>query len=122
MWILGGGKGIAQPAPVLSSRGVRAFIDAMRDKMDYIIIDTPPCGTFQDAGLLAEYADMLLYVVKYDSVPKRMIREGIASLSGSRAAFAGYVFNDAPESGSAYGYGRYGYGYGHGYGYGFTKV
>ena len=122
VWILGGAKGIAQPAPVLSSRGVRAFIDAMRDKMDYIIIDTPPCGMFQDAGLLAEYADMLLYVVKYDSVPKRMIREGIASLSGSRAAFAGYIFNDAPESGSAYGYGRYGYGYGHGYGYGFTKV
>ena len=91
----------------------------MRERMDYVIIDTPPCGMFQDAGLLAEYADMLLYVVKYDSTPKRMIREGIASLSGSRAPFAGYAFNDMPETGGAYGYGRYGYGYGYGrYGYG----
>ena len=101
---------------MLSSKAVREFIALMREKMDYIIIDCPPCGIFQDASLLSEYADSILYVVKYDSVPKRRIREGIASLSGSRAEFAGYVFNDAPETGGAYGYGRYGYGYGYGYG------
>lgn len=119
IWFLGGAKGTDQTAPVLTSRAVKEFISAMRERMDYVIIDTPPCGMFQDAGLLAEYADMLLYVVKYDSTPKRMIREGIASLSGSRAPFAGYAFNDMPETGGAYGYGRYGYGYGYGrYGYG----
>ena len=55
-------------------------------------------------------------VVKCTSGRQRRIREGIASLSGSRAGFTGYVFNEAPETGGAYGYGRYGYGYGYGYG------
>lgn len=124
IYFLGGTKKTDQPAPVLSSKAVREFIALMREKMDYIIIDSPPCGIFQDASLLSEYADSILYVVKYDSVPKRRIREGIASLSGSRAGFTGYVFNEAPETGGAYGYGRYGYGYGYGrqkYGYGQRK-
>ena len=116
IYFLGSTKKMDHPAPVLSSKAVREFIALMREKMDYIIIDSPPCGIFQDASLLSEYADSILYVVKYDSVPKRRIREGIASLSGSRAEFTGYVFNDAPETGAAYGYGRYGYGYGYGYG------
>ena len=115
VWFLGGGKGTAQTAPVLSSPEVGQFVAAMRERMDYVIIDTPPCGMFQDAGLLAEYADMLLYVVKFDTVPRRTIREGLASLNGVRAPFAGYVFNGVPESGGVYGYGRYGYGYGYGY-------
>ena len=99
IYFLGSTKKMDQPAPVLSSKAVREFIALMREKMDYVIIDSPPCGIFQDASLLSEYADSILYVVKYDSVPKRRIREGIASLSGSRAEFAGYVFNDAPETG-----------------------
>lgn len=116
IYFLGSTKKMEQPAAVLSSKAVREFIASMRETMDYIIIDSPPCGMFQDASLLSECADSILYVVKYDSVPKRRIREGIASLSGNHAEFVGYVFNITPETGGAYGYGRYGYGYGYGYG------
>lgn len=116
LYFLGNTKRMDQPAPVLSSGAVKEFFAQIRDKMDYVIIDSPPCGMFQDAGLLAEYSDSILYVVKYDSVPKRQIRDGIISLSGNHASFVGYVFNDMPEATGAYGYGRYGYGYGYGYG------
>ena len=91
--------------------------------MDYIIIDTPPCEMFQDAGMLSDYADGILYVVKYDFIPQRRIWEGLSFLGGRSARILGYVFNSYPDSVSEYGYGRYGYGrygrYGYGkYGYG----
>lgn len=72
---------------------------------------------------MAEFADLILYVIRYDTVPQNRIREGLSSLSGRRASFAGYVFNNCPETGGVYGYGRYGYGYGkYGYGkYGYGK-
>ena len=118
LYFLGNSSTMEQPAPVLTSGAVQRFVEEMREKMDFVIIDTPPCEMFQDAALLAEYADAMLYVVKYDAVPQRRIRDGIASLSGRRAAFAGYAFNSCPEYGGIYGYGRYGSGYGYGYGYG----
>lgn len=127
LWFLGGSRPVKQPAPVLSSPRIRSFLDEMRQEMDYIIIDSPPCGMFQDAGLLADEADGILYVVKYDTVPQRDIRAGFSSLSGRKASFLGYVFNDFPEAVSEYGYGRYRYGsygnygyrkYGYGHGYG----
>ena len=125
VWILENEKKTDQPAPVLSSKRVRRFLDTMRNRMDYIIIDSPPCTLFQDASILAEYADEILYVVKYDKLPSWKIRDGLKSIGNQKAVVSGYILNECPEMRGGYGYGRYGYGkysygkYGYGkYGYG----
>ncbi len=119
-WFLGGTHTVSKPAQILSHPQLGAFINAMKKKVDYVILDTPPCGIFQDAVLLAEHADAILYVVKYDFVPQPKIREGLSFLRDASSKFAGYVFNAYPQNMNDYGYGRYGYGkYGYGrYGYG----
>lgn len=121
VWFVGSRQPVKQPAAVLSSPRVGEFLQALKKEMDYIVIDTPPCGMFQDAGMLAEAADAILYVVKYDTVPQRQILDGISFLRDRKARFLGYVFNTYPEAVSEYGYGRYGYGYGkygrYGHGY-----
>lgn len=94
MWFLGGSRPAKNPVSVLSSGKLPAFLKNMREKMDYIVIDTPPCGMFQDAGIFAEYADSILYVVKYDSVPQREIRAGFSSLGGRNTSFLAYVYHD----------------------------
>ena len=120
IWFIGNNTPVKQPARVLSSRGVRLFINEMRRKMDYVIIDSPPCTLFQDAAILADYADAILYVVQYDNVPRQKVQEGISFLGGQQTPFVGYALNNYPEGPGEYGYGRYGYGrYGYGkYGYG----
>lgn len=50
---------------------------------------------------MEEFADLILYVIRYDTVPQNRIREGLSSLSGRRASFAGYVFNNCPETGES---------------------
>lgn len=113
-------RGTKQPAAVLSSVRVKEFIEERKKTADYIIIDSPPCQLFHDAGILAEYADGILYVVRQDQVSGQKVREGIQFLRRRKAEFIGYVLNDCRESGMSYRYGKYGYGkYGYGkYGYG----
>lgn len=120
MYFLGGMTTVSQPAALLSNEKIARFIEGMRDKLDFIIIDTPPCSMFQDASVLAEYADGVLYVVKYDRLPLHKVRDGLKTIGGQKTDVIGYVFNDCPETSAGYGYGRYGYGkYGYGrYGYG----
>lgn len=122
-WFVGGSEPVINPAGTLTNLGLKEFITRQREQMDYIIIDTPSCGKFQDAALIEEYVDAVLYVVKYDFVLKQKILEGFSLLENEEAEFLGYVFNCFPLSMNYYGYGRYGYGkYGYReYGYGAGK-
>lgn len=115
LWILGNRRKTRQPASVLSSKNIKGFLALMRKEIDYIIIDSPPCTLFQDASILAEHADQILYVVKYDQLSGGKIREGLKILGNQKAVVAGYVLNECPEDVGGYGYGKYGYGR---YGYG----
>lgn len=108
VWLMNAVKEEKNPAALLSHDAFARFMENVRGKMDYIIIDSPPCGIFQDAMILEEYADAVLYVLKYDFLPKQKIQEGIASLGGSRKRFLGYVFNQCPQRSNEYGYSRYG--------------
>ncbi|MFR8317345.1 MAG: polysaccharide biosynthesis tyrosine autokinase [Catenibacillus sp.] len=119
IWFLGGRTPEKQIPLVLNHARLGKFIEAIKKHMDYIVIDTPPAGKFEDAQLFSEYADGILYVVRHDFMPKTEILNALGALDGCSAPVLGYVFNGAPEGGS-YGYGKYGYGkYGYGkYGYG----
>ena len=92
-------------------------VDSLREQVDYLILDTAPCGLFQDAAIVADWADAALMVVRYDTVTKNNIAEALSMLDSRQAEVIGYVLNAFPQSSTGYGYvyGRYGYGK---YGYG----
>lgn len=92
-----------------------------REQYDLIILDTPPAEGFEDAQLLSQYCDQVLYVIRHDYVQKRRILDSIAGMEGIGAKIIGYAFNGVPVHKGKYGYygyGRYGYGYYGKYGYG----
>ena len=113
----GGKKPVNNPTDVLSDRRLRRMLDSLREQVDYLILDTAPCGLFQDAAIVADWADAALMVVRYDTVTKTNIAEALSMLDSRQAEVIGYVLNAFPQSstGYGYGYGRYGYGK---YGYG----
>ena len=113
----GGKKPVNNPTDVLSDRRLRRMLDSLREQVDYLILDTAPCGLFQDAAIVADWADAALMVVRYDTVTKNNIAEALSMLDSRQAEVIGYVLNAFPQAstGYGYGYGRYGYGK---YGYG----
>jgi succinoglycan biosynthesis transport protein ExoP len=90
------------------------FMKELKNKYDYIILDTPPVGLVTDAVELSIFADVTLYVMRQNVTKKEMVnllnnrvmREELSNVS---------IIINGYENKAKYGYGnRYGYGYGYG--------
>jgi succinoglycan biosynthesis transport protein ExoP len=97
----------------LRSPGFLQVLDTLEDKMDYVIIDSPPCGMLSDASALAGISDNLLYVIRQDTANVSQIIDGLQNIGYSGIHILGCVLNNASA-----GFEGYGYGYGSGYTYG----
>lgn len=105
----------------MNAEHIRKAFDSVREKYDYILVDTPPCGLISDALFIAQASDAALYVVLQDSVRVSKIRSGLDNLMSSNIRVIGGILNGALSGITGYGY-NYGYGYGYGkYGYGGYK-
>jgi capsular exopolysaccharide synthesis family protein len=106
------------PAEMIMSDRMKDLIDELKQKYDYIILDTPPVGIVSDALELAQYSDVVLYIVRQNFTKKEMItslnnRVKRGELNNTSIILNG--FENKAKYGAGYGYG-YGYGYGSGYG------
>ena len=117
--LLSGDKSADQPQRFLSSPRMKKIFLSLREQMDYIIVDTPPCGFLSDAATLSSLVDGVVYVVRQDFVSRPAIADAMQLLAATDVRFLGCVLNNTERSTTRYGYGyRGGYGskYG-GYGY-----
>lgn len=103
-----------------NSGSIKRVLSLLRDKFDYILVDTPPCGLISDALFIAQSVDAAIYVIHQDTVRVSRIKSGLDNLMTTDVNIIGTVLNGTASSILDYGYGKYGYGYGYGkYGYGY---
>jgi polysaccharide biosynthesis transport protein len=101
------------PGELIISESMGDLIAALKQKYDYIILDTPPVGLVSDALELDQYCDVTLYVVRQNFSKKDMI-----TLLNNRVA-RGELKNTSIVLNGFENKARYGAGYGYGYGYGY---
>jgi capsular exopolysaccharide synthesis family protein len=117
-------SGVIPPNPteLFENPLMNTLVEALKERFDMIIIDSPPLGLVSDAELLAKYADMSIFLLRQgktfkDAVMEVLIRAQETGLFKNMSL----VFNGVKPTGigkyAYYGYGYGGYGYG-GYGYG----
>ena len=112
------------PVDTINSDAMVDFIKDVKQVVDYIIIDAPPCSGLSDAAALAKHGDGVIYVLKEDEVRVNKILDTMQEFSYTKKPILGCVINGSVGKinlaygyGSHYGYGKYGYGrYGYGYG------
>lgn len=102
------------PSELIMGDTMKRLINELKDKYDYIILDTPPVGLVTDAVELATYADVTLYVMRQNFTKKEMINLLNNRVSRGELNNVSIVLNGY-ENKAKYGAG-YGYGYGYGYG------
>lgn len=106
------------PSELILSDAMKELIIELKQKYDYIILDTPPVGLVSDALELAQYADVTLYIVRQNYTKKDMITLLNTRIKRGELTNASVVLNgyeNKAKYGTAYGYG-YGYGaYSNGY-------
>ncbi len=108
------------PSELLGSKGFEELMSKVREKYDYIIIDTPPLNIVTDALLIGPHTDGVILVVRDAFTPHDTIRRAISSAKFANIKILGAIMNGAnPKNSRRYSYRRYGYKYsGYGYGYG----
>ena len=109
------------PAELIASEKCNELFAQLKERYDYIIIDTPPVGLVTDAFLLMRHTDVNLFIVRQGVTNKNIFGSIIKDLE-NRNIEASIVINGVETGkgyyGKRYGSYRYGYGYAYGYGYG----
>ena len=118
--LLSGSETTDRPQPLLDTSRFSRILDMLRERLDYIIIDSPPAGIVSDAATTAKYADAVLYVVRQDMASNNQITDSIQNLASGGANLIGCVLNHTRAGTNRYGYGSkydssYGYQYGGSY-------
>jgi Mrp family chromosome partitioning ATPase len=87
---------------------MRNFLETVRSRYDYVIIDAPPVLPVTDAQILSPLADITLAVIEPCRVPEKAAMQMVESLQSIGATISGMVINDRMGRGFRY-YGSYSY-------------
>lgn len=125
--ILPGGPIPPNSTELVARRTLDEAISRLKEKYDYIILDTAPIGMVTDSSIISRVADMLVYVCRADYTPKGGFSFINTLRDEHKIPHLATVINsiDMSKRKNSYGYGygqKYGYGYGkagYGYGYGY---
>ncbi|TDQ09952.1 GumC family protein [Pedobacter metabolipauper] len=108
MFIVSSGPLPPNPAETLMSEHTAGLMEQLKQQFDYIIIDAPPVGIITDAQLLAQYADVSIYMVRQKITRKAQISIVEDLYRSDKMKNLGIVVNDVSGNYDGYGYGGYG--------------
>ena len=112
------------PSELILKKQMVDFFNEVKEKYDYIIIDTPPFGLLNDALELMKFADTFLVVLNTKLIRRKGIQTIEELLSKNKNISIGLVLNGIKKTRIQYYYSKYSYkynynyGYNYGYGYG----
>ena len=98
---------IPNPADILSSQRFRKLVAQMESDFDYVVIDTPPVGTFVDAAIIATLADATALVVRERFVKRAELKNAYDQLKKADANVIGVIMNMCEAESSEYYYAYY---------------
>lgn len=99
------------PTDLLSNGKYEELVESLKDKYDYIILDTAPLMLVTDSFLISDVADTTLYVTRSRYTEKALIDFANKNIDTGKIKNVAFVLNDVNSD--YFGYGnKYGYGYG----------
>lgn len=107
------GSYLATPNEWLSGSRLKSCLDILAEQFDVVVIDTPPTRPVSDAFEIAQWCNLVLFVVRHDHTPKNVLQVLDRELHQHQIDQVQIIFNGVKRRGV----GRFSYGYGYGYGY-----
>ena len=100
------------PASLLSDSRLNNLMTELSSHYDYIIIDSPPILAASDAMILAQYANKVLMVTRYDNSIEGQLVYAVNQMNKANIEVDGIILNDVQQGiMSKYSY-HYSYAYG----------
>jgi len=102
--IITAGKVPPNPAEMLGSKAMSAFLEEMKEHFDYIILDTPPVQVVADAQILSTKVDGTIIVVRAGVTKKEDVNDTVNTLKKVNANIIGTVLHAVDNSKNKYYY------------------
>jgi Mrp family chromosome partitioning ATPase len=114
-------SGVTNPLDLISSNQFGMMLEALRERYEFVFIDSPPVLAVADPLALARLVDTIVFSVRWEKTPQQVVLGALKSLKGTGATVAGTVLSRVNvRRHMRYGYGDRGYYYGR-YGAYYTK-
>lgn len=104
------GPSVPNPSELLSQKAFGSLIDILKERYDYILVDTPPVASVIDAVVVAKQCDAALLVIESDAVSHKTAAKVKEQLDRTGCKVLGAVLNKADVTRDKY-YTKYGYYY-----------
>jgi succinoglycan biosynthesis transport protein ExoP len=105
-------KGGFTPKDVFGSPAMDRLLEMLRERFDFVILDTAPVLPVADTRILAPKADVLVFLARWRKTPQDAIEAAFRNLSGTGTYIAGVALTQVDlKQQSKYGYGDGGYYY-----------
>jgi capsular exopolysaccharide synthesis family protein len=81
------------PTEILENPVFGQLLARLKKHFDLIVVDSPPMGAVTDAMLIAERADEVVYVCRFNKAHRKHIRQYIRALQSGKTEILGIVLN-----------------------------
>ncbi|AZA80409.1 capsular biosynthesis protein [Chryseobacterium lactis] len=98
------------PTELLSNGRYENLLNELRERYEYIILDTAPLLLVTDTFLIAELADATIYVSRSKYTEKALLEFANTNIDQKKIKNVGFVLNDVSRENLGYS-NKYGYGY-----------
>ncbi len=99
------------PAELLLNDRVAVLFEDLKQKYDYVIVDTAPSMLVTDTLLINKFADVTLYILRADYTERRLMEFPVDCVEDEKLKGVSFVLNNVKMANFGYG-NKYGYAYG----------
>lgn len=93
MFFLDAEPNIPNPADIIASRRFASLVKLLSERFRYVIIDTPPVGTFVDAAEVGHLCDGVVFVIRENFTKRNEVIEAFEQLKKGEVNVIGTVMN-----------------------------
>jgi len=94
LWMMTSGRLRRGSLGIMNNSRLRAMLDALKDRYDFVLLDSPPILGVTDAAILASEADGVLLVVQYRKYPKIISLRAKRMIENAGGHLMGAVLNN----------------------------
>jgi len=86
------------PPELLGSERFRRLLKELRERYDWVLIDSPPAASLADSSLLATISDMVVLVVRHNHTDRDLVTRTVQQIRALNATLVGAVLNNVDIS------------------------
>lgn len=106
LYVIFAGQVPPSPTKLLSSDLFGKTMKAMRNSVDYVIVDTPPIGMVVDAAIIGQHCDAGILLLESGNIRYENAREAKEKIENVGCQLLGVVLNKVDRAKAGYYYGK----------------